>query len=82
MHRGCAKKKKSEIMVKFDFPAGIGDIALIGQNADRGRRTENNKIVLLRGTIVNRTYGTLKNLHTRYFPFPVTLFDPIYYGPP
>ena len=38
------------------------------------------KIHLLRGTIVNRTYGTHKNLHVHLFL--LTIFGPIYYGPP
>ena len=37
-------------------------------------------MILLRGTIVNRTYGTHKHLHI--FLFLLTIFDPIYYGPP
>ena len=36
-------------------------------------------IVLLRATILNRTYGTHKNLHIPLF-LPI-LFGPIYYGP-
>ena len=36
--------------------------------------------VLLRGTIVNRTYGTLKNLYISLFVF--TIFSPIYYDGP
>ena len=37
-------------------------------------------VILLRGAIVNRTYGTLKNL---YIPlFLVRRFGPIYYDPP
>ena len=36
--------------------------------------------VILRGTIVNRTYGTHKNLHI--YLFLPTTFGPIYYGPP
>ena len=35
---------------------------------------------LSRGTIVNRTYGTHKNLYI--FLFSPTIFGPIYYGPP
>ena len=35
---------------------------------------------LLRGTIVNRTYGTHKNLYNSLFL--LTKFGPIYYGPP
>ena len=35
---------------------------------------------LLRGAIVNRTYGIHKNLYIhRFLP---TIFGPIYYGPP
>ena len=34
----------------------------------------------LRGAIVNRTYGTNKNLYTSLFL--LTIFGPIYYGPP
>ena len=37
-------------------------------------------ILILRGTIVNRTYGTHKNLYISLF-FP-TIFGPINYGPP
>ena len=39
-------------------------------------------ILLLRGTIpvVNRTYGTHKNLNTSLFL--LTIFGPIYCGPP
>ena len=36
--------------------------------------------MLLRGTIVNRTYGTHENL--RVYLFLLTKFGPIYYGPP
>ena len=36
--------------------------------------------VLLRGTIVNRTYGTHKNLYI--FIFLLTMFGSIYFGPP
>ena len=36
--------------------------------------------LLLRGTIVNRTYGTHKNLYNSLFL--LTKFGPIYYGPP
>ena len=36
--------------------------------------------VLLRGAIVNRTYGTHKNLYISLFL--QTIYDPIYYGPP
>ena len=32
------------------------------------------------GTTVNRTYGMLKNLHI--YVFLLTVFVPIYYGPP
>ena len=35
---------------------------------------------LLRGAIVNRTYGRHKTLHNSLFF--LTTFDPIYYGPP
>ena len=35
---------------------------------------------LLRGTIVNRTYGLHKNLYIDLFL--LTIFGPIYYGPP
>ena len=35
---------------------------------------------LLRGTLVNRTYGTHKNLYI--YLFLLTLLGPIYYGPP
>ena len=38
------------------------------------------KILVLRGTIVNRTYGTPKNPYI--YPFLLTTFGPIYYGPP
>ena len=36
--------------------------------------------VLLRGTILNRTYCTHKNLYISIFL--LTIFGPIYYGPP
>ena len=36
--------------------------------------------LVLRGTIVNRTYGTHKNLDIPLFL--VTILRPIYYGPP
>ena len=36
--------------------------------------------LLLRGTRVNRTYGTHKKLDT--YVFLLTVFGPIYYGPP
>ena len=35
---------------------------------------------ILRGTIVNRIYGTVKNL--LIYLFFLTIFGPIYYGPP
>ena len=35
---------------------------------------------LVRGTIVNRTYGTSKNLCS--YLFLVTIGGPVYYGPP
>ena len=35
---------------------------------------------LLRGVIVNRIYGTHKNLYI--YLFLITIFGPIYYGPP
>ena len=35
---------------------------------------------LLRGTILNRTYGIDKNLHI--YLFLLTIFGPNYYGPP
>ena len=42
---------------------------------------ENNAVlVLLRRTILNGTYGTHKNLH--FSLFLLTVFGPIYYGPP
>ena len=44
---------------------------------------KNNKsyeVHLLRGTILNRTYGTHKKLYTSLF-LP-TIFGSIYYGPP
>ena len=37
-------------------------------------------LVLLRGAIVNRTYGIYKNLYIS--PFLLTIFGPINYGPP
>ena len=36
--------------------------------------------IVLRGTIVNRTYGTNKNLDNSLFLQPI--FGPIYYAPP
>ena len=36
--------------------------------------------LLLRGAIVNRTYGTHKNLYV--YLFLLTKIGPIYYGPP
>ena len=38
------------------------------------------RVVLLRGTILNRTYGLHKNLYISLFL--LTIFGPIYYGPP
>ena len=38
------------------------------------------RVGLLRGTIVNRTYGVHKKLHI--YLFLLTIFGPIYYGPP
>ena len=35
--------------------------------------------VLLRGNIVNRTYGIHKNLYVN--PFLLTIFGPVNYGP-
>ena len=37
-------------------------------------------LALLRGTILNRTYATHKNLNN--YLFLLTKFGPIYYGPP
>ena len=37
-------------------------------------------VLLLRGTIVNRTYGTHKNLYI--YLFSLTIFGPVYYDPP
>ena len=37
-------------------------------------------MVLLRGTLVNRTYGGPKNLYIHLFL--LTMFGPIYYRPP
>ena len=37
-------------------------------------------VLLVRGTMVNRTYGTHRNLHISIFL--LTIFGPIYYGPP
>ena len=37
-------------------------------------------VVLLRGTIVNRAYGTHKNLYISLFL--LAIFGPIYYDPP
>ena len=36
--------------------------------------------ILLRGTTLNRTYGTHKKLYIS--PFLLTIFGPTYYGPP
>ena len=38
------------------------------------------RYILLRGTVVNRTYDTRKNLYTS--SFLLTIFGPINYGPP
>ena len=38
------------------------------------------QIFLLRGTILNRTYGTHKNLYISLFL--LSMFGSIYYGPP
>ena len=37
-------------------------------------------MIIIRGTILNRTYGTHKNLYKSLFL--LTIFGPIYYGPP
>ena len=37
-------------------------------------------ILLVRGTIINRTYGTYTNLYISLFL--LNIFGPIYYGPP
>ena len=37
-------------------------------------------VELLPGTIVNRTYGSYKNIYN--YLFLLTIFGPIYYGPP
>ena len=42
--------------------------------------TTNSINIVLRGAIVNRTYGIHKNLYIQ--PFLPTLFGPINYGPP
>ena len=39
-----------------------------------------NSTILLRGTIVDRTYGMHKNLYI--LPLLLTIFGPINYGPP
>ena len=51
----------------------------------QGREVEdaavrNNEIILLRGTLVNRTYGVHKNLYIK--PFLLTIFGPVNYAPP
>ena len=38
------------------------------------------RVAVLRGAIVNRTYGVHKNLQVCLFS--LTAFGPIYYGPP
>ena len=51
-----------------------------------GRREKNrlcdigSELRLMRGAILNRTYGTHKNLHVSLFL--QTAFGPVYYGPP
>ena len=40
----------------------------------------NTYLILLRGTTLNRTYGTHKNLYISLFL--LTTFGPVYYGPP
>ena len=37
---------------------------------------------LLRGAIVNRTYGIHNTLYISLFLLLITIFGPIYYGPP
>ena len=46
----------------------------------RGTRVQYLIFVLLRGTIVNRTHGTHKNLYIE--PFLLTIFGPVNYDPP
>ena len=46
----------------------------------RGQWSDFDPSILLRGTILNRTYGTDKKLYISLF-LP-TIFGPIYYGPP
>ena len=45
-----------------------------------GNRMPGGRTNITWGGIVNRTYGTLKNLYIYLF-FP-TIFGPVYYGPP
>ena len=37
-------------------------------------------VLCIRGTMLNKTYGTHKNLYVSLFL--LTIFGPIYYGPP
>ena len=46
----------------------------------QGNRYQAPGMLLLRGTRVNRTYGTHKNPYLHLFL--LTIFGPIYYGPP
>ena len=51
------------------------------KNRNQFFRPEREKYIDLRGPIVNRTYGTHKNLPIYISLFLPTVFGPIYYGP-
>ena len=77
---------KSRFDVRFKFVSLV--LSLIpGTIAIRSRPTSTHKslhipvfLLLLRGTIVNMTYGTHKNLHV--YLISLTIFGLIYYAPP
>ena len=45
-----------------------------------GRVIESRTHMVIRGTLVNRTYGIYKNLYI--YPFLLTVFGPVNYSPP
>ena len=66
---------------------GVGTVAaivtrLVGGLAHTGTIKEGPFLLYipLRGTIVNRTYGTHKHLYINLFL--LTMLGPVYYGPP
>ena len=67
--------------ISRDFPQGkLGPRSLVAPAALAPKTTGATGQPPIRGTIVNRTYGSHKNLHISLFLLPI--FGPIYYAPP